>query len=333
MLFVDHKYALLLSNRLERFTKLNSKSYNFRCPICGDSKKNTYKARGYLYEKKDTMLYYCHNCGASMSIGNFLKQVDSTLYDEYRQESYLNKDRPVVVQPDITKIVWPKYRVDSPLKTLKKISQLSSDHPAKRYVEARRIPARTHYKIFYAPKFRSWVNNIIPDKLDTSEGDEPRLILPFISKNNECFGVQGRSFTPNGQRYITIMFNESFPKLFGLDTIDESKTIFVTEGPIDSLFLDNAIAMAGADIDPDYVTISQSNLVLIYDNEPRNKHIVQRMEKAIDRGYNIVIWPDHIEQKDINDMALANIDFTNIINRNIFSGLSAKARLLQWKRI
>ena len=332
MLFVDHKYASLLSNRLQRFTRVGDKSYNFRCPICGDSKKNTYKSRGYLYQKKDGLLFYCHNCNVSLSIANFLKQIDVELYNQYRQESYLNKDRPANALPDITKVEWPKYRLNSPLRSLKKISQLEHNHPAKLYVQKRSIPPSTHYKLFYAPKFKRWINSILPDKFDLSKGDEPRLILPFINNEQHCFGVQGRSFTPNGQRYITAIFDERFPKIFGLDTMNESGTIYVTEGPIDSLFLPNAIAMADMNDDQfPYTTLSK--MVFVYDNEPRNKQIVQRMENTIDKGYNIVIWPDSVQLKDVNDMVLSRLDPVSIINQNIFSGLSAKARISAWKRV
>lgn len=334
MLFIDHKYASLLSNRLQRFTRIGDKSYNFRCPICGDSKKNSYKSRGYLYEKKDTLLFYCHNCNVSLSIGNFLKQIDNDLYNQYRQESYLNKERGASLQPDITKIEWPKYRLNSPLKSLKKISQLEHNHPAKVYVQKRMIPPSAHYKLFYAPKFKTWINSVLPDKFDLDKGDEPRLILPFINKEQHCFGVQGRSFSPTGQRYITAIFDERFPKVFGLDTMDDSATIYVTEGPIDSLFLPNAIAMAGSDLNDNYFPVSTLNkMVFVYDNEPRNKQIVQRMENTIDKGYNIVIWPDNMQLKDINDMVMSNTNPIDIIKQNIFSGLSAKARISAWKRI
>ena len=327
MLFIDHKYTQLLSNRLERFTRVNQKTYNFRCPICGDSKKNTYKSRGYIYEKKDYLLYFCHNCGASMSFGNFLKQFDQQLYNEYNQEKYLNKEDKEK-EPDITKFQPPKFRTDSPLRTLKKISQLDADHPAKRYVDKRKIPSKYHYKLCFCPKFKQWINSIVPGKFNGDAVDEARLIIPFIDKDDTCFGIQGRSFKPDGLRYITIMFDETKPKIFGLDTVDMSKTVYVLEGPIDSMFIDNSIAMAGADVSYDI-----PNGVFVYDNEPRNDQIVKRMEKAINKGYNIVIWPDSLKIKDVNDMVMEGVDPMPLIKENTYSGLQAKMRLSQWKKI
>ncbi len=333
MLYIDHKYVNLLSNRLPRFKKLNDKTYTFRCPICGDSKRNTYKTRGYIFSKKDTMLYFCHNCGASMQFRTFLKQQDVQLYDEYVREKYTESNNSHQANTvDITKVVWPKYRIDSPLKTLKKISQLSHEHPAKNYVINRKIPNTYHHKLFYAPKFKKWINSYIPGKLNIETGDEPRLIIPFIDKKGQCFGVQGRSFFKKGIRYVTIMFEEDYPKIFGLDEVICDKTCYITEGPIDSMFIDNSIAMAGSDLALSKLDIELNDVCYIFDNEPRNSQIIKRMDKIIKRDYNIVIWPESLKFKDINDMILGGIDPMKIIKDNTFKGLEASMKLVQWSK-
>lgn len=275
------------------------------------------------------MMFYCHNCLASMSFGKFLKQIDQQLWEEYNQEKFIERNgNTAPQQPDITKIVWPKYRLESPLRFLKKISSLDPEHPAKRYVVKRKIPPQFHYKLFFAPKFKSWVNNIIPGKFKEGD-DEARLVIPFLDKEGNCFGVQGRSFKPDGIRYITIIFDNDKPKVFGLDDCDFSKPVYVLEGPIDSMFVPNAIAMAGADVD---YSVLPNNATFIYDNEPRNQQIVKRMEKVINLGYNVVIWPDDVMTKDINDMVLVGIDPLKIIRENTYTGLSAKMRVVQWKK-
>ena len=285
------------------------------------------------------MLFYCHNCHASMKLDKFLLLIDPELHKEYVQESFLdrNKSTAVEVVPDITRFSKPKFITDSPLKHLKKISQLEWDHPAKKYVVDRKIPNRFHAKLFYAPKFKTWVNKIIPEKFNLESGDEPRLIIPFIDKDRQCFGIQGRSFKSDGLRYITIIFDENKPKIFGLDDVDFNKKVYVTEGPIDSMFLPNAIAMAGSDgINAiDKVATSKQNVVFVYDNEPRNKNIVDIMEKAIGRGYNVCFWPEAITQKDINDMVRSGMgqdDLTDIIDSNTCRDLQAKMRMTTWRR-
>ena len=71
---IDSKYIGLISSRLQKFKRVKSNLYNFRCPICGDSQKHKNKARGYFYQIKTNTNFKCHNCGASLSFNNFLKQ-------------------------------------------------------------------------------------------------------------------------------------------------------------------------------------------------------------------------------------------------------------------
>jgi hypothetical protein len=266
-----------------------------------------------------------------MSLGNFIKTLDPTLYKEYAQERFVAKHTPQEQKPiDITSFEKPKFIKESPLKMLKKVSQLRPDHPAKQYVDSRLIPTPFHAKLFYVPKFKAWVNTFIPDKFDASI-DEPRMVIPFIDKEGTLFALQGRSFSKDGIRYITIVIDDSKPKLFGLDSVDMNKTFYVTEGPIDSMFLPNAIAMAGADLPTD---LNKDNAVIVFDNEPRNKEIVRRIEKYIDQGYKVAIWPEYIPYKDINEMVMSGLStYKKIIDENVFQGLAAKARMATWKKV
>lgn len=335
MNFIDTKYIGMISNRLDRFKRKDSTTYIFRCPLCGDSQKNKNKTRGYIFQKGQDALFYCHNCHASMKFGNLLKTVDPELFKEYVQERFVEqnngerKDSPV----DITKFNRPKYLVDSPLKSLKKVSQLTWDHPAKLYIQNRQIPTKFHHKLFYTPKFKAWVNSIIPEKFSTEDGDEPRLIIPFLDREKNCFGIQGRSFKKDGIRYITIMFDENKPKVYGLDDVDFNKKVYVVEGPIDSMFLPNCIAMAGSAAS---FLNTINDFVLIMDNEPRNKQIVDHIDKCIDLGYNVCLWPEYIPHKDINDMVLSGMkidEIKSIIDSNTYYGLQAKMRLVSWRRV
>lgn len=339
MILIDRKYIGFLSNRLERFTRKSDKLYNCRCPLCGDSKTNKIKTRGYFHEKKGRLLYYCHNCGASMTLGSFLKNIDPNLYAEYTQELFIEKNGTPSTQtfvPDITKFSNPVVQRNVELSRLKKISSLEPNHPAKLYVTKRLIPSETHYKLFYAPRFKEWVNSIIPEKFAAGV-DEPRLVLPFLDKNKKCFGFQGRALGPSNVRYITIMLDDSKPKVFGLDSVDLSKRTYITEGPIDSLFLPNAIAMAGADVSTSWVEEKyQDNLVFVYDNEPRNTEIIKRIKKIVSAGFKVVVWPSNINEKDINDMVISGRSPTmlrDIIDSNTYSGLAAEFALSQWSRV
>lgn len=342
MQWIDVKYIGALAPRLSMFSRKGDNLWNMRCPICGDSRKSKTKARGYILGKDGKFFYTCHNCGINMSFSRFLEQVDPAAYNDYRREAFLerngNTERIVEPAPDISKFITPKFIKFTALSDLKKISQLEVDHPAKRYIVARKIPPAMHSKLFHAPKFKTWTNTIKPDKFDLSKKDEPRLVIPFIDQNGNLIGYQGRAYGSQEPRYITIILDDEKPRVYGLERLDVRQRVFVVEGPIDSMFLRNCIAMGSAFLDRTSVKIGivPSNTVMVYDNEPRNKDIVKAIEKCIDGGYNVCIWPESMQFKDINEMicgGLSSSDVQTVINDNTFSGLQAKMRLLQWKRV
>jgi hypothetical protein len=336
--YIDAKYINLLSVSLENFKDKGNGVYNFRCPYCGDSQSNKSKARGYIYQKENNPIYKCHNCGKGTNLNNLLKEVNPNLQKEYALEKFSGGHRTTpettYQKTDLKFKKRPQY-LKTPLGKLKKVSQLTPDHPVKQYVLKRKIPANQHFKLFYAPKFYEFAQQF-GYSFDVDK-DEPRLIIPFINANGELLGFQGRSFKKTGLRYITIKVDEDAPKIFGLDNIDRSKTVHIVEGPIDSMFLDNAVAMGGADMTSGSLNlIGADNVTFVFDNEPRNLEILKRIEKVIDLGYNISLFPDSIVQKDINDMVIAGMDpdeIQAIISSNTFKGLAAKAKLSEWRKV
>jgi transcription elongation factor Elf1 len=340
--WLDRKYIGYISNRLRNYKQKSENLYNFSCPICGDSKSDKRKARAYFYEKKGKAWMCCHNCSAGMTVDRFIKYLDQTLYNEYVKERLLangHQRRKTDVELFAEKMKKPKFMKTSPLMKLKKLSLLNASGPTRLYVDGRRIPTSMHHKLFYCKNFKAWVNSFIPEKFESEENDEARLIIPFIDQDGEFFGFQGRSLAKESNlRYITIILDEDQPKLYGLDTVKLDRTIYVLEGPIDSMFIPNAIASAGSDLISNLRSLStdKSKFVIVFDNEPRNKEIVKKIERAIEQGYNVCLWPETIEQKDINDMILADMTsqkIVDIINENTYSGLLAKAKFTTWKKI
>lgn len=335
MYWIDVKYVGLLSSRLTLFKVKTNNPYSAvcRCPYCGDSKKNVYKTRGYFFQRNSKIRFFCHNCGISKSISTFIKDIDPLLKREYDLEIFAEKSPTIIEVPKIEHEYLSKTDHNSPLKRIKKISQLPSDHPAKLYVLKRKIPFNQHFRLYYAPKFFSWTNSIIPDKFDVSEKDEPRLVIPFFDKNNQMFGYQGRSFNPNSKvRYYTIMTGEH-TKVFGLDQVNLNERVYVVEGPIDSLFIPNCLAMAGSDLNTEF--LDKNNTTIIFDNEKRNTEIIKKMRKMINMGYTVCIWPDKIKEKDINDMIMSGININNlldIINESSYKELEAKLRFAMWRK-
>jgi predicted RNA-binding Zn-ribbon protein involved in translation (DUF1610 family) len=335
--WIDQKYVGMISNRLEQFKQKDRELYNFRCPICGDSQKSRTKARGWIFSKKGKLRFYCHNCGQSMLFGNFLKTIDIILHQEYLKEVFIeNNVYNPIPEPavDICKIQIPKYKKESPLKNLTKVSSLPVDHYAKKYIMSRKIPSHIHYKLFFAPKFKTWVNSFIPDKFKDLNKDEPRLIIPFIDRDKNFFGCQGRALIATKQRYITIIADEDKPKVYGLDATDLSKHVYVFEGPIDSMFIENSIAMCGADLSQS-IDINKSNSTIVFDNEPRSLQIVKKIDKYARLGYRVCLWPDRMNGKDVNEMILNGHDSDEIkiiIDKNSYSDLEANLQLQMWRK-
>lgn len=333
-MWIESKYIGLVSSRLDRFRRVRDNTFNFRCPLCGDSQKDKTKARGYLYPKDMKYLYHCHNCHETLWFDKFLKVVDTMLHDEYVKESMLEKYKPrekSEVEVFAEKMKAPVFVKTTELRNLKKISQLPYNHPAKLYVEQRQIPTMFHSLLFYAPKFKKFVNRVMPDKFKSEENDEPRLIIPFLNKTKELFAFQGRSFSKTGLRYITITLDESMPKIFGLDRVDMNQTHYIFEGPIDSMFVKNGIAMAGQDID---ISVCNENSVFVFDNEPRNPSTCKKIERVIEQGHSVVIFPNNISQKDINDMVLhTSIDIESLLVDNRYTGLAARIAFSNWCKL
>ena len=320
--FVDVKYINLISSRFQKFKKVKNDLYNFRCPICGDSQKNRNKARGYLYQVKNNTNFKCHNCGINISFNNFLKQLDSVIYKQYTFEKFKqgHTGKNFVTEDPVFKFEAPKFK---PKLDLPKASENPN---AKQYLESRKLNPDNYY---YTEKFKEWTNSLRPT-FDKTEKDEPRIIIPLFYQNN-LVGFQGRALGPSKVKYITIMLDENAPKIYGLDEIEKDKTVYVTEGPFDSTFIRNAIALCGADGDVGNWGIS--DCVWIYDNEPRNSEITARISRTIDRGEKVVIWPSTIKEKDINDMILSGLNVQSVIESNVYSGLEAKLKFTTWKKI
>ena len=320
--YVDSKFIGLVSSRLEKFKRVKSNLYNFRCPICGDSKKNKSKTRGYLYNVKANTNFKCHNCGASMSFNNFLKQIDPAVQKQYALEKFKegHTGRNFVVDEPDFKFEAPKFK--KKLKLPK-----ASEHPRPAgYLTARKLNPDDFY---YAKHFKKFANSL-KSTFESEAHDEERIIIPLYYEKN-LIGFQGRSLGPSKVKYITVMLDDDAPKIYGLDNIRTDAPVYITEGPFDSTFIRNAIAMCGADADVDRWGIS--NRVWIYDNEPRNREIVNRISKTIDSGDSVVIWPDGIDDKDINDMVISGLDVQSVIESNTYAGLEAKLKFNTWKRI
>lgn len=332
-IWIDRKYLLLLSPKLELFKQKNTNLYTFRCPYCGDSQKMRSKTRGFVYSKNNQYFYTCFNCDKGTTLKSLIQFLDPYLEKEYILENFEENNVNKFSKRKIEKPSIPKFKkVESKL-NLPMISSLPNDHIAKKYVLSRNLPEYSYDLLYYAEDFKQFVESI-SDK--TLEKTGPRIIIPFFSKSGQLIAFQGRALDTYSMRYITVKLNADHEKIFGLDRIDSKKPIYVVEGPFDSLFLPNAIATADSNLASAGNLFDKSNLILVPDNEPRNKNIVQNIKKFIKNGYNVCLFPDSLQQKDINDMILNGLtkeEILSIINTNTYSDLRADIEFLNWKKV
>lgn len=345
-LYIDNKYVRLISSRLRNFKQKKDNLYQMSCPICGDSKKNLLKARGYVYQRGNNLLYSCHNCGVSIGIANLLKNVDPLLYQEYILENY--KTGESNTKPfSITTIEPPKFGKVQRKKYFdysERCDNLSEQHFCIQYLKNRQIPKKYYSELFFTPTYKKFVDDLIPNHGKTIL-DDARLVIPFYDNNDELIAVSGRALENSDRklRYITIRIDDKNENklLYGLNRVNLKETIYVVEGPLDSLFLNNCVASGDGNLGIAAqrlinLGVKKENIVLVSDNECRNKEIVKLIGKNINSGFNVVIWPDNIEGKDINEMILNGSDSNSIykiVQENTMNGVRANLKYNFWKKV
>jgi hypothetical protein len=343
-LFVDVKYANIIAHRHRNFKKKGDYLWNFSCGICGDSRTNKTKARGFIYKVKSALFYKCHKCGVSTNLGNLLRHVDSNLYQEYALENYKESGAPRAQHSkpveNLEFFKTPAINtsvdlVDAALDSLKRLDKLSDIHPAVKYAIKRQIPRDKWHLLYFCTQFKRYVNSLVPNKFKRLDDEHPRLIIPYFNSHGKCFAFQGRAFGPEDPKYITIKLDETEEKVYGLDRVNFANRIYVTEGPLDSLFIPNAIAVSGSSFNTPTIEALKTNATIVYDNEPRSPTLVKLIKSTIDRGFSVCLWPDTVEGKDINDMILSGMDpgsIIKVIDQNTVAGAEASLKFAMWKK-
>lgn len=312
--------------------------YNFSCPFCGDSKKNLRKARGYVYSVSGAYLFTCHNCSLTTSVKKLVKHVNPVLYEEYMKEELLERhqsDKPFEFAEEEKK---PVYDAIDQLESLKNINELPLSHPCRIYVDNRKLPKEWYDNLYYCKDYMHWVNEIIPEKFEEKalNYDEDRLVIPLYSKCKKLFGVSGRSLYNSEVKYLTIIFDETFPKVFGINTVDLKRRNYLFEGPFDAMFIPNSTASLGGELNHTINLLNRKTTVSVFDNEPRAKITCGKIQGTINRDNLVCIWPENLEYKDVNEMIVAGYEkeyIKNMIDKRTFSGLEAQLEFNKWKKI
>ena len=354
--YIDRKYLGFVSHKLEQFKQKKTDLYNFRCPYCGDSRKNKLKTRGFVYRKSNDYFYICHNCGKSTTFGKFLQELDGTVYKQYALERYSAGEtgNHNYKKPDFTELRGNAYSrlhgtessrqeeeaVSPPLgKTwdsigLESIKNLPENHYARDYIKNRKIPEKYWGEIYFAPAFKDFLDQEFPEHGKEDVPNDDRIVLCYTNEKGEVTNIAGRALSDTKIRYITIKIKDE-KKLFGLHRLQKENRVYVLEGQFDSFFVDNSIASGDSNLGGVAAVYPELDIVLVYDNEPRNKDIVKQIEKSIDKGYKVCLFPESAKGKDVNEMiqnGLTSDEIQTIIDTNTFSGLTAKLKFTHWKR-
>lgn len=340
-LLIDTKYMNIVGFQLEMFSQKNHELWHCRCPICGDSKKNATIRRFYFHVKDNNLLCYCHNCGYSHHFHVFIKNEFPSIYRDYRVEKFKSNTfgGPRRNAPERLESHSARKPVQIPkpdkLNDLDAITDLDRTHPARVYLKERKIPYEILKGLYYTECFASLAERFNPDAAEKMRRGEPRIVIPFLSENGkELLAIQGRSYLPNSNpkfKYITIKTHSDNDKIWGLHRIDRAKPVKVVEGALDAFFVDNCVATCDAAL-----WKYNGGQVYVFDNQPRNVELVKQMKKALDKRLPIVIWPENLEYKDINDMILGGMsvdEVNDLIESNTYTGPKALLKFNRWKKV
>jgi transcription elongation factor Elf1 len=339
-LYIDQKYIGAVSFKLDLFKKRKEDLYNFRCPYCGDSKRNKTKTRAYIYRKLNGYFFICHNCGKSTTFANFLQFLDNSQYKHYALEKYADGAgvHSPVKKPDFSDLKTGLHEYFEEKKSynhLENITDLPEEHFARHYISNRKIPQSAWGEVFYTENFKQFLDTNFPNHGKDNLPEDQRIVLFYKNEGGAVTNVAGRALADSKLRYITVKITDE-KKVFGLDRVNKNETIYITEGQFDSLFLSNSVASGDSNLVGCGDVLGKENVVLVFDNEPRNKEIVKQIDKAIAEGYTVCLFPEDAPGKDINEMiqnGLSVDEVKMIITSNTYKDLTAKLKFINWKKV
>lgn len=352
-LWRDDKYLRMVIPHLDRFVQKANHTYNFRCPLCGDSEKNQYKSRGYIFPKGDVLMFKCHNCSLALPFSALLKRLSRQLYKEYILEKLA--DERQTAQPEPEPVSEPPakaqerpYSHDPTAGTgIDRLSNLEGleSHPCRSVYrwarDVRKLSFEACKRLYTSDRAHTWIRELVePEKAVKVQDGIPYLIQPFRLPG-EWFGAQLRPV--DKKDFVTFRWAREPLKMFGLEAWDSRKLTYIVEGPIDALFVPNAISPCGSDLLQGYTTLETMfpkhglhdvERVYVWDNEPRNTEVCRHIRNAITMNESVVIWErsgtDKTILKDINDMVRAGKDIETLLRRRTFKGMSAQIAFAAW---
>lgn len=343
MLWIDLKYANLVGSELENFRVISNHPYiaNYKCFVCGDSSKKKRKTRGYLLEKDNKIISYCHNCGAHFSLGNFLQEKSPRLFGEYRLERL--RERGQKHSPVKPSFIFTKTEFKPRPLTLGPLLSECDDNAVLEYAKKRRIPER-----FYASLHSNMSVLNITKQIDKYQNlsldPEPVLVIPFYNEAREYSHICCRAIDKEAAfRYYVFEVNSDHLSLWGLEFVDWQQPVFVFEGPIDAMSVPNSLAIGGSvgsgslNYIRDHIN-NAADVCFVYDNEIfKNRQILKQVKSRIQQGFSVVIYDKHFNGKDANEVITNDImtptELISYYRARSFAGLTATLELAHQSKI
>lgn len=285
--------------------------FNAECPVCKEGKSAGRSRRLFYFPHKGYL--FCHNCSKSWRPFEWVREVTTLSIPEILKrnseksgEVYQSIQKYTKIPVETDKLVIPDLPENSIDLTDFTQTEFYKDNKfvklALEYCRSRRLLTATNScKKFYIS---------LEDRVHKN-----RLVIPFYGDNNKIICYQTRALTSKQfPKYLT-KFGEK--ELFGLNNIDASiPYVFVFEGPIDSMFVKNGIAMAS--LAPTEKQLQQLNNLIgfepifVFDNDKNNKQTAKKIEKYIKDKKKIFIWPKEFSKfKDFNEIC-CNLELDEI---------------------
>lgn len=308
-----------------------------RCPICGDSKTNKLKMRGYL-SLYPNVLYYCHNCNTSMSGVKFLSVISGTDQDKVKEEFF--------------KFKYNGKNFNLTSNSLD-VNKSTTTNKAYNYIFNPKSIIKPDWKKQLSDKAKEYLSNRMVDKSPFlkdnlysfyDKAQREFIMIPWVLNGTEVY------FQLNDFQHFTNNMKYIFPKhmekvIYGLDNVDINfPYIICFEGVYDSLFVKNGVAIGGK-----YLTELQKNIikqrfpnhqiVLSFDNDKSGIDSIAKLfeDKKAD-NYSYFVWFNkNTKQKDINDYVLYKnnpmiFSDENIINKFIMNPIKMKLFLRSFEK-
>lgn len=357
---LESTYLSKVSHRLRNFRwNVSGSLANFSCPICGDSKHDKTKARGYILENHDKTVFYCHNCAHSSLFGNFLEYVNPSVAKEYKLESFRQrsqnsrtpksfgelakaskteggfentptptpapKDAIVKLPPDVVEFE----------QALVPILDLPNNHLARVYLRGRFVDEEKFGEdLFFLPETQMIKRIPKYDQSFSSYDTTPRVVIALTDQQGIRCGYVARSLDPTAKkRYVSLSVTDG-PIIYGLNHIDPNRRVYALEGVFDAFLLPNSLASLSSNF-KDIQALGLKDLVIIRDNEPRATQIHKLWEHDLKNGFRLFCWPKYIRGKDLQEV-VANKEIPRdkiqaLIDSHIISGTRGLIQFKSWK--